>query len=273
MVRSHPALFAAAIAVPLGLLAVAGWLNFRQVHAEAERNAMQSVRALSEHAQRTFRAHELLIEFVDRRIEGRTWRQLQASEDLHRHLAGLVAGTRDVASIFVLDPEGKAFISSRRFPMPRIDASDRDYYRALREAAILHVSAPSRSRIDGDRFFTFAKRRTSADGAFDGLIAVSVDPAYFEAFYATLRESAEDSIALIRADGTMLARDPPLAVDGYVLPPDSQFMKLLRERPESGVLTGASLADGIKRVYAYHRVGDYPVYASFNTSMSAVWRH
>src|SRR5262249_44469710 len=262
-----------AIAVPLGLLAVAGWLNFRLEHAEAERNAMQSVRALSEHAQRTFRAHELLIESVDRRIEGRPWRELRASEDLHRHLARLVAGTRDVASIFVLDPTGKVFVSSRRYPMPPIDASDRDYYRALRETDMLYVSAPARSRLDGGRFFALAKRRSSADGAFAGLIGVSVDPAYFEAFSATLQESAEDSTALTRADGTMLARDPPLTTDGLVLPQDSNFMRLLRQRPESGVITGSSPADGIKRVYAYHRVGDYPVYASFNTSMALVWGH
>ena len=132
MVLSHRLLFAAAVAVPLGLLALAGWLNFRQVHAEAERHAVQNVHALSEHAQRTFHTHELLIKFVDRHVEGRGWRELQASEDLHRTLARLAAGSEDVASIFLLDPAGKAFISSRRFPMPVIDASDRDYYKALR---------------------------------------------------------------------------------------------------------------------------------------------
>src|SRR4029453_8493476 len=108
-----------------------------------------------------------------------------------------------------LDPSGQSFISSRRFPMPRIDASDRDYFRHLREKHELYVSAPSRSRVDHGRFFTVAKRRSSADSSFDGLIAVSVDPAYFEAFYATLREDPQDSIPLIRVDGTMLVRDPP----------------------------------------------------------------
>jgi signal transduction histidine kinase/ActR/RegA family two-component response regulator len=274
MILSHRVLFAAAIAVPLGLLALAGWLNFRQVHAETERGAMQSVRALSEHAQRTFRTHELIIEFVDRYVQGRAWHELSVSEEAHRMLAGLAeANRRDVTSVFLLDPSGQSFISSRRFPMPRIDASDRDYFRHLREKHELYVSAPSRSRVDQGRFFTVAKRRSSADGSFDGLIAVSVDPVYFEAFYATLRESPQDSIALIRADGTMLVRDPPLPADGTVLAPDSAFMQLAREQPESGVFTARSRSDGVERVFAYHRVGDYPVYASYNTSMGLVWSH
>src|SRR5262245_28134123 len=271
MVLSHRTLFAAAIAVPLGLLALAGWLNFRQVHAEAKRSAAQSVRALSEHAQRTFRTHELLIESVDRRIAGRKWRELQASEEVHRLLVSLASGSRDVASIFIMDPAGKGFVSSRRFPMPPIDGSDRDYYQALREADVTYVSAPSRSRLNNDLFFTLARRRTSADGTFDGLIAVSVDPAYFEAFYAPLRESTRDTIGLFRSDGTMLVRNPPLGTASLVLPQASAFMRQVREQPESGVFTGRGVADGVERVYAYRRVGNYPVYVSFNTSMGLVW--
>jgi hypothetical protein len=69
MFLSHRVLFAVAVAVPLGRLALAGGLEARQLHAEAERHAAQSVAALSEHAQRTLRTHELVIEFVARHTE------------------------------------------------------------------------------------------------------------------------------------------------------------------------------------------------------------
>jgi signal transduction histidine kinase/CheY-like chemotaxis protein len=271
MVVSHRLLLAAAFAVPLGLLALAGWLHFRHVHAEAERDAVQGVRALSEHAQRTFRAHELLIEFVDRYVQGRSWGELQGSAEVHGMLKGMAESNRDVTSVFMLDPSGQSFISSRRFPMPPIDGSDRDYFRHLREKDGLYVSAPGIGRVAQDRFFILAKRRSSADGRFDGLIAVSVDPAYFEAFYATLRESPQDTIGLVRADGTMLVRDPALPAAGIVLPRSSEFMSLVARQPDAGVFTAPSVADGVERVYAFRRVGDYPVYASFNTSMALVW--
>jgi signal transduction histidine kinase/ActR/RegA family two-component response regulator len=186
-------------------------------------------------------------------------------------LKDMAERNRDVTSVFMLDASGQSFISSRRFPMPSVDGSDRDYFRHLRENDALYVSAPGRGRVDHDRFFILAKRRSSADGRFDGLIAVSVDPAYFEAFYATLRESPRGTIGLVRADGTMLVREPALPDAGIVLPPSSEFMSLLARQPDAGVLTAPSVADGVERVYAYRRVGDYPVYASFNTPMALVW--
>jgi signal transduction histidine kinase/CheY-like chemotaxis protein len=69
----------------------------------------------------------------------------------------------------------------------------------------------------------------------------------------------------------MLVRDPPLPAAGIVLPRGSEFMNLLAWQPDAGVITALSVADGIERVYAYRRVGEYPVYASFNTSMAALW--
>jgi signal transduction histidine kinase/CheY-like chemotaxis protein len=271
MFRFHRLLLAAAFAIPLGLLALSGWLNFRQIHQEEEHHAQQNVEALSEHAQRTFRIHELLIDFVDSHVRGRTWSELAASEALHRELARLAGSNTDVASIFLLDPQGRTFISSRRFPMPPIDASDREYFRVLQGRDGLHVSAPAHGRLSNDRFFTLARRRSTPDGRFDGLIAVSVSPSYFESFYAPLRESPQDTIGLVRTDGTMLVREPPLPQSGIVLPQDSVFMQNVRRSPEGGVFTAASVADGQERIFAYRRVGNYPVYASFNTSMMLVW--
>lgn len=270
MALSHRHLFAAAVAVPFALLALSGWLTFDQVHGEAERHAKRSAVALSEHAQRTFRAHEMLIDFVDQALEGRSWEEIRATPRAHRLLARLKGNSEDVTSIFVLDPAGRNFSSSRRYPMPALDASDRDYFRALRESDVLYISAPAVGRTDNDRFFSIARRRSSPDGQFDGLIAVSVDPAYFENFYATLRESPQDTIGLARADGTMLVREPRLPAAGLMLPQASPFMSALGAKPVEGQLTIRG-TDGVERIYAYHRVGTYPVYASFNTSMSVVW--
>jgi signal transduction histidine kinase/ActR/RegA family two-component response regulator len=270
MVSSHRALFTAAIAVPLGLLALAGWLTFDRVRDEAEREAGHTVHALSEHAHRTFRAHELLIQFVDRYTEGRSWEDLGRSPEVHLMLARLASAGPDVASVFMLDRTGRSFVSSRRFPMPVIDSTDREYYRALKSDDVLHISAPGTGRLSGDRFFTIARRRTSADGGFDGVIAVSVNPAYFENFFASLVNPTE-AASLVRADGTLLARHPVRPDQVAVLPPGSGFMRAIADAPAAGVYVTRSLTDGIDRMIAYRRVGEYPVYASFQVSMAALW--
>jgi signal transduction histidine kinase len=271
MIPANRYLFAAAFGIPVVLLAIAGWLNFRQAESSAAHRAQQTTEALSEHALRTLRTHELIIDLVDRYVQGWSWERINASRELHLLLRQLAERNPDIASIFLLDPQGRGLTSSRRFPMPPIDSSDRDYFQALLRADVVFVSQPARSRLESDPFFAVARRRSSADAKFDGLIAVSVNPTYFESFYAGLLETPKDAAGLARQDGVILVRHPRLATAQPVIPPDAAFMREMREVRPSGSYIARSAGDGIKRVHAYRRVGDYPVFASLQLSMDAVW--
>jgi signal transduction histidine kinase len=271
MIPANRYLFAAALGLPVLLLAVAGWLTFHQAQSSATHRAQQTTEALSEHALRTLRTHELIIDLVDRFVQGWSWERINTSRELHLLLHQLAERNPDIASIFLLDPQGRAWTSSRRFPMPAIDGSDRDYFQALLKADVLYVSEPGRSRIDEGRFFAVARRRSSADARFDGLIAVSVNPAYFESFYRDLLETPQDAVGLARMDGVILVRHPRLEKPQPVIPSSAAFMKEMREVRASGSYIARSAGDRVKRVHAYRRVGDYPVFASFQLSMAAVW--
>jgi signal transduction histidine kinase/CheY-like chemotaxis protein len=271
MIPANRYLFAAAFFIPVGLLAIAGWLNFRQAQSYALHRAEQTTEALSEHALRTLRTHELIIDLVDRYVQGWSWERINTSRELHLLLHQLAERNPDIASIFLLDSRGRGWTSSRRFPMPPIDGSDRDYFQALLKADVLYVSQPAASRLDHNPFFAVARRRSSADGKFDGLIAVSVNPAYFESFYRQLLETPQDAAGLARMDGVILVRHPRLQKPQPVIPPNATFMKEMREVRASGSYIARSAGDRVKRVHAYQRVGDYPVFASFQLSMEAVW--
>jgi signal transduction histidine kinase/ActR/RegA family two-component response regulator len=270
MFSSHRLLLAAAIAVPLGLVALAGWLNFDRIRGESERDALHNARALSEHALRTLRSHELILDFADAYVAGRSWSELQASEGVHRMLVRLKGTGDDVASVFLLGPDGTLFVSSRRFPMPRFNATDRDYFKALAKEDGLFIGEAARSRLVDERFFTMARRKSAPAGRFDGIIAVSVSPSYFENFFASLLDE-EQAASLVRADGAVLARNPDVKDGPSVLPPGSAFMRQIAAHPEAGVYGTRSLTDGLDRIIAYQRVGTYPVYASFQLSMASVW--
>ena len=271
MLPANRALFAAAIGLPVLLLVLAGWLNFRQAESQALRRAQQTTEALGEHALRTLRTHELIINLVDRYVQDWSWERIRGSRELHLLLRDLAERNPDIASIFLLDPDGHGWVSSRRYPMPAIDGGDRDYFQALLKADVVYVSQPLTSRLAQDRFFAVARRRSNAEGKFDGVIAVSVNPAYFESFYAGLLETPEDAAGLARSDGVILVRHPPLAAEQSVIPPGAAFMKEMQEVRRAGSYIARSAGDRVKRVHAYRQVGDYPVFASFQLSMAAVW--
>jgi signal transduction histidine kinase/ActR/RegA family two-component response regulator len=271
MVRANRYLFAAAVGLPVLLLVLAGWLNFGKAEAEAVHRARQTTEALSEHALRTLSTHNLIIDLVDRYVQGWSWERIRGSRELHLLLRDLTERNKDIASIFLLDSGGRTSATSRAFPAPAVNGADREYFQSQLKADVLHVSQPAKSRIAEDRFFAVSRRRSSADGKFDGLIAVSVNPAYFEAFYADLLATPRDAAGLARMDGAILVRHPRLEKEQLVIPANAAFMKEMREVRVAGSYIARSAGDRVKRVHAYRRVGDYPVFASYQLSMEAVW--
>ena len=86
-------------------------------------------------------------------------------------------------SRYGFDSAGKGLASNRFFPVPRIDASDREYFRwhqANRPG--VYISEPLISRTTGEAFFDVS-RRWDHDGKFAGVVTVSLYPTYFTEFY------------------------------------------------------------------------------------------
>lgn len=265
--------FAAAIGVPLIILVVTGFFSFRQSTREAELRAERTVQALSEHALRTFRAHDLVIRAVDAHIQGWDWNTINASRELHEFFKGLIEDANDINTIFVVGPNGRDGNSSLVFPLAPTDMTARPFYQDLLRGGGLHISEPDVGRINKQRFFSFTRRRTADNGAFDGIISISVNPAYFEAFYRTVAESATDSISLVRSDGLMLVRVPGEPPVGERMLPRSAggLMDAIAAQPQRGIFSQRGSVDGIARIYAYRRVGDYPLYTTYGLSYDRVW--
>jgi signal transduction histidine kinase/CheY-like chemotaxis protein len=265
--------FAAAVCVPLIVLAVMGAFSFTQTRHEAELRAQRTVHALAEHALRTFRAHDLIIKAVDSHIAGWDWSAIDGSRDLHEFFKRLMQDADDINTIFVVGPSGREGNSSLLFPLAPTNMAGRPFYEDLKQQGGLHISAPDVGRVNRQRYFSFTRRRTSADGSFDGVISVSVNPAYFEAFYGTVVEGPADSVALVRSDGLLLVRVPaaPPRRERMLPRTPGSLMATIAEHPERGTFSQRGSVDGVERIYSYRRVGDYPVYASYGLSYDTVW--
>jgi signal transduction histidine kinase/CheY-like chemotaxis protein len=265
--------FAAAVCVPLVVLAVMGVISFRQTEREAQLRAQRTVQALAEHALRTFRAHDLIIHAVDSRVAGWDWGAISASRELHEFFKGLARNADDINTIFVIGPSGRDGNSSLLFPLAPTDMTGRPFYEDLRREGGLHISDPDVGRVNRQRFFSFTRRRGGDGGAFDGVISVSVNPSYFEAFYRTVVETPTDSVTLVRSDGLVLVRVPaePAPRDRMLPHTPGSLMAAIAANPDAGTSARRGSVDGVERIYSYRRVGDYPLYASYALSYDGVW--
>lgn len=269
------ALLLVSVVLPAALLGLAAWQSYREVLATGENQIERTLRILQEHAVKVFETHRLAIDQVAGRIRFIDWGQEADRADLHGLLKQLGETLDQVATITVTDPEGRLRASGRSHPVdPGVSFTDRDWYEALKPGPLRrpYVSRTYIGRQSGQAVFNVAGRINNPDGSFGGAIAVSVDRGYFESFYSRVGREENQSVLLVRADGTILARSPPTEL--MALPPDAPFFPWL-QGDERRLLTVASPFDGVERTFGFRKVGEYPVYVGYGVTRSAAlapWR-
>jgi signal transduction histidine kinase len=218
---------------------------------------------LAEQAGRSFQSVDLVVSSVAEKIaaEGATdsasFKQKMAGHDIYFLLGEKISGIPQLAAVTVISREGTLINSSRYWPIPEVDVSDRDYFRALKDAANLktYISAPAHNRLTGTWTIFLAHRVTAANGDFLGLILGAIEMPYFEDFYRAISPGEGSSISLQRLDGVMLARFPATDAIGRAF---SDSERLLRGGL-SRTLRESSPIDGQMRLKAAHLVVNYPV--------------
>lgn len=266
------AVAAASIALPLLMLAAVGVLVFRET-AEAQFTSVEhSAEVLAEHALRTLRTQELLVDQTLLSVLDQPWPRLAADAQLPARLASMIVGQPDISAIVISNAEGTEVISNNGVFRTSV-VGQRDYFRRLREATVHHpvLSGPVTGAVSGNRVFVLAKRRNDAGGNFVGIVSVAVRMEYFESLYAKLIRDPDDPIGMTLEDGTVIVRAPKLDKP-LVLPPDSGFMRALRDAPRSGRFESRAVLDSVERMYAYRRAGEYPVYVSVARSRAGLWQ-
>ena len=274
--KSGRSLILISVLLPSLLFALAGWQNRREVLREAATRVDKTVRILHEHSIKVFETHRLVVDQVNERLRTIDWTNEAEQSSLHELLRRLQESLDQVATITITDADGRMRASSRTYPAnPSVSFADRDWFQALKERKTerLFVSRSYTGRQSGQSVFNVADRVFSADGTFQGAIAISVDRAYFESFYSNVEPGIGHSVFLVRTDGTYLARVPQ--TDENAIPPDAPLMQAVQRARNSGMFEAASRTDGVERIVGYVRVSPYPVFVGFGVSKQSVlaeWR-
>src|SRR5205807_3589586 len=104
---------------------------------------------------------------------------------------------------------------------------------------------------------------------FDGVIVISANPGYFASIFSTISRDENFSALLLRDDGSVLVRFPPLP-SPRVFSSETPVMRAIAAEPDRGLFWGRGGIDGIKRLFGYQGIGEYPLYVAFGIAMQGV---
>ncbi|WP_375709960.1 ATP-binding protein [Bradyrhizobium sp. Ce-3] len=266
-------MMAASLALPLALFAFASAMSWISTSDAADQEIQRTLDVAHEHALKVFETIDRSLAEVTEVVRGMSDAEIVAREtDLHQRLRQVAVALPQVKSVWVFDASGRALVNSLVEPAPDVDFSDREYFRIHAEGDIGtyigEVLTPRRPYL-GARFFSVGRRRNKEDGGFAGVIQTSVLPEYFENFYGKIGREPGSFLALIRADGAVLAHFPVIDHEAR-FEPSGPLGRQIVANPLSGAMTIQSPADGIERRMRYQRLAEYPIYVSAGLETSAI---
>jgi diguanylate cyclase (GGDEF)-like protein len=285
LIRSGPALVLLGILVLTGIGATAGFAIWHSYHEalKEHRGDIDSMGVIvAEQTSRYVQVIDLMLGVVQTRIgelnitTASDFQHQLESEAVHYYLSERAKDAFQTSTIALIDTDGLIVNWSRSGPRPDLNAFDRDYFTYFKNHNDpgLFVGTPSKGRATGQLSLFFARRISGPDGSFLGLVLAAVDVKYLADFYKKAGDQLDQSVTLLRRDGTMLVHYPDLEMAiGTRLPPKSPWYARVAQGGGSyvspGVLTGKS------SLVSVHPLRDYPLVVDVlieEAAVFAAWR-
>jgi two-component system NtrC family sensor kinase len=267
-------LLISAYVLPVCLYALAAFLTYRAFTADAWERIERTAIAAAEHASKVFATDELVLDRIAERVAPMSWDQIAKSPEIHTFLIEMKRSLPQAQAIGLIAPDGRILTTDYAFPTPVLYQVSRQMLAVHRNGADdLYISDVTQGSRTGALLFGVSRHKPSADRAAGiGDINIATNPAELAKYYETLAGEAGVHIALFRADGTVLARNPaprePLRYGA-----ESDVMRAITSDAAFGFLSGPSPVGGSDRLLFYKAVADYPVYVAASYDKNAIIAH
>src|SRR3984957_110757 len=261
--------------LPASLYLYASWANYNSAFELADEDISRALDIAAGHAQAVFQSVDVTMNSVEQITRGRSSESLRSEEsELNARLKEMRAAIPDIESIWLFDATGYPIASSLLIPVPPdLDTSTRDFFVSQRDVgAPFFVGEVFSPTITTRNIFSVSKRRIDSTGKFSGVTEVSIQPAAFESFFAGIARGTSASLALIREDGSLLARFPVPASVGIKLDSTSGFEGLISHAPQGGRYTAVSGIDKVERRFATRKLAAFPIYVTASLATTDI-RH
>lgn len=262
-----------AILLPTVLFGAVAQYRYNQVWAEQQDRLDRLTRIVTEHALKLFDTNRVMLDRMEDLVAGKSDAEIRAHQsDYAKRLRGMVARLPQVQSVWILDARGHPLLTNRYDPAPAtLDLSDRESFRYHAGGGhSTFITGALIGKLTRDEFFDLTRRRDTASGAFAGTVQISLYPKYLDEFYRELADADRNvAISIMRDDGALIARWPHVSI-GARLTRRSSLRALMGDGKTAGITRLTSTLDGVPRMVAFRKVGDYPVFAAAGIAEDAV---
>ena len=235
------------------------WVSRENELRNAEVQLGNIVHSLRQHADDTVELAESVLTGIVTGLEADSANpariaRLQSILNVRKPRLGRIRG------LFVYDEGGRWLATTEAVNLADYNNSDRDYFRHHRDTddRAMLIGRPVRSKSSGQWVMTLSRRWNHPDGRFAGVVAATVESAYFSKFYAQFDIGPSGAISLQSADGVTLAHSQD---DGTAIGRDrpGRFFQTLPAGAASGSLHFQSAQDGLQRLGYFQRSDRYPL--------------
>jgi PAS domain S-box-containing protein len=238
------------------------WRGYHAAVAATGKDLEARALVIGEQTARSVQAIDVVLRHLARQHRQGAFNGLDEAQ-VHALLREQSVGLVQSDGIALHDAAGRARALSWLHPVPvaLADASGRAAFQRIRDDPVtdLVIGPTLPSRIDASVFFPMARRLTSTDGRFGGIVTARGRVAYFEAFYRDVQADPSARIALLHRDGTLLARHPPAPESLGKQFPVLNEMLAARSGGQPVPPRMVSPIDGRDRFGAVRVVPDYPL--------------
>ncbi|HEU4620861.1 MAG TPA: PAS domain-containing protein [Burkholderiaceae bacterium] len=226
---------------------------------QIEQQAFARVRGLThafeEQTQRTLQQIDQITKFIAYDFEHRG-----EDVDLNGLVRNGLTGQSGLFAVSILDAKGDLIAST--FSNATANLADREHFKVHVDGKFsgLFISQPVMGRVTKRWSVQLSRRLQTANGAFAGVVVVSIDPAYLTQAYSEAQFGKYGVLTVIGLDWVVRARrtGDQLKFGDLAGKTLSQYVT---KSPE-GVYVANSSLDNIKRLIAYKTLDGYPLVLS-----------
>jgi diguanylate cyclase (GGDEF)-like protein len=272
--------------VPLGAAVALAWavLALRQdAIAEAQNETENIGIILAEQTERSIQSIDLVLQDVQERVASLLHpndpdlRHKLQSAGMNFLLKERLQRLPQAEVVAIVSWDGKLLNTTRAWPAPNTDVSDRDYFRhfAVDGGTGLFVSSLFNNRVNGSPTIFFSRRLYDAEGQFAGVALTGIALSQLEQLYQSIDSIRDLSFSLLRPDGTLIVRHPKSDQSGDKTSPDSSEWRSLI-KAGGGNYRSLGALDAQPRLVTIRPLSNYPLVVAVSYSEEAAlttWRH